>query len=384
MPILHAPILEQAGFVKGALEPVINHVARSDGFSQYWQLSGPIELSSGHRIEFDLFGVTEINTRMGLLSDPIFQDYLRLHDSGEIRFREGSAYIADTSINDGVYIQQPQYPYGAGSNNIKSILRDGRSASFNVVGAAHNGDFFRFYLSGAIYNIKHYDENDILLHEIPLTNKSQGATQLATVGSVNATMVNYTPDVWEEVEPVINYVYALRSSAYDYAELTSEVVVPHKGVISFTFATVEGDTSTAYIMEGSTGSYIYYRGSDGRFRLYSDQGEFYTITVPDLNDGLPHDILLTIDDDGMHLYLDGSFFGEVLKSGNTDTFSVSKIGEGVTAFNVTLANLASYPMLTDDASGVNVADEIGSNNLTYVNLKDPLNAEDYLKVVNND
>ena len=36
-----------------------------------------------------------------------------------------------------------------------------------------------------------------IIYAIPLTNKSQGATQLATVGSVNATMINYTGDEWE-------------------------------------------------------------------------------------------------------------------------------------------------------------------------------------------
>ena len=53
-------------------------------------------------------------------------------------------------------------------------------------------------LQAAIYDFK-VTRDGVIVNEIPLANKAQGATQIATVGSVNATMINYTPDVWEEV-----------------------------------------------------------------------------------------------------------------------------------------------------------------------------------------
>ena len=39
--------------------------------------------------------------------------------------------------------------------------------------------------------------DEVITYKMPLANKPQGATQLATVGNVNATMANYSSDVWE-------------------------------------------------------------------------------------------------------------------------------------------------------------------------------------------
>ena len=203
---------------------------------------------------------------------------------------------------------------------------------------------------------------------------SGGGTSIVTGGSGDGG----------DVPPPVNYTYALKSSAYDYAELATEVTVPHKGIISFSFVVDAGDTTTKYLLRGSSNSYVYYRGSDGRFRLYSDQGNFYSVNIPNLNDGKRHDILLTIDDEGMQVYLDGDFFALALNRGTTDTFSVYQIGFDATTFNVTLANLSSYPMLTYDTSSVNVTDEISGNDLVYVNLKNPLDDNDYLGVIDND
>ena len=41
-------------------------------------------------------------------------------------------------------------------------------------------------------------EGEIHSNEIPLTNKAQGANQLATVGNINAFMPNYTEAVWKK------------------------------------------------------------------------------------------------------------------------------------------------------------------------------------------
>lgn len=54
------------------------------------------------------------------------------------------------------------------------------------------GGYFAGYISDFEVEI-----DGVLTNSIPLTNKSQGATQLATVGNINATMINYTGDEWE-------------------------------------------------------------------------------------------------------------------------------------------------------------------------------------------
>ena len=82
------------------------------------------------------------------------------------------------------------------------------------------------------------------------------------------------------------------------------------------------------------------------------------------------------------MYLNNEFYATRL--GSHTTFTVGQIGEGISTFGVTIGNLASYPLLTDSAAGTNQFDMISSNNLTFVNLKNPLDENDYIEVVDND
>ena len=188
MPILHAPILEQAGFVKGALEPVKNYVARLDGVSQYWQLSGEgLTIPSGGRMEFKFVAPSYYGS-----GAPTFFDNV---DRRRFRILSGTYDIFGCSVSvDGIGVSNSDAPPTDGLAHIVEVAAN--NVNIKVLGASSTG-------SGKIpvplFGLSIYDENDVIIHEIPLTNKAQGATQLATVGSVNATMVNYTPDVWEEL-----------------------------------------------------------------------------------------------------------------------------------------------------------------------------------------
>lgn len=64
-----------------------------------------------------------------------------------------------------------------------------------VIGAQTNGSTstFRAFFSGGIYGLK---VSSVSTNEIPLNNKSQVANQLATAGSINATIVNYNANGW--------------------------------------------------------------------------------------------------------------------------------------------------------------------------------------------
>lgn len=57
------------------------------------------------------------------------------------------------------------------------------------------GNWAGLYWAGYLSNYLEVTEET---HEIPLNNKAQGATQLATVGNVNAFMPNYTNAVWRK------------------------------------------------------------------------------------------------------------------------------------------------------------------------------------------
>lgn len=59
-------------------------------------------------------------------------------------------------------------------------------------------DLSGFRLFGYAYDFE-VEVDSVIANSIPLTNKPQGATQLATVGNINATMINYTGDEWGQL-----------------------------------------------------------------------------------------------------------------------------------------------------------------------------------------
>ena len=80
------------------------------------------------------------------------------------------------------------------SNTIsRGVAREPSAKS--VIGAQNNGNdtTFRAFFDGGIYGLKVISASN---NEIPINNKSQGASQLATVGSINATIVNYNAAGW--------------------------------------------------------------------------------------------------------------------------------------------------------------------------------------------
>lgn len=192
MPILHAPILEQAGFSIGSAtpEPVINYVARLDGLSQYWQLSESIAILTGHTIEFIFGGFTNSGSYKRFVGS---RDFSVSVDSGPqgSRFRlEGSAATLDGAFVD--------------PNNLTAIPTEGDSmlvvtplSGFSLESIGNLPGRSDREVAAYIYSFRVKDAAGNILNEIPLTNKDQGATQIATVGSVNATMPNYSADVWE-------------------------------------------------------------------------------------------------------------------------------------------------------------------------------------------
>lgn len=165
-------------------------VARLDGVTQYWQLSEPILIFDGYKIEF-----TFINYELG----------------------QSNAYLlcANDSIDTGVFTSITTGYLSHTSYTAISIDVDGMGqdvVTFNgdthmvTCDVLESGSFQKLcsrfnetrMLSGWIKDLTVKNELGEIIHSIPLTNKAQGATQLATVGNVNATMVNYTGDEWEK------------------------------------------------------------------------------------------------------------------------------------------------------------------------------------------
>ena len=201
------------------------------------------------------------------------------------------------------------------------------------------------------------------------------------MGFITENLPRFDKVAFGAVSGAVDYVYALKSSVYDYAELTSEVTVPDDGIVSFHVKAEEG-ASIKYICRSSGISFIYYRQTDGRFRISFDDGNIYTFSGVEISTSKFDLITLRFLNNQCEMYINNVFYDE--RFGPHGSFSVNRISEGIDSFGFTFGNLASYPMLTETPSGTNPFDMIGSNDLTFVNLKDPLNEDDYEKVIDND
>jgi hypothetical protein len=183
--------------------PAVNYVARLNGDDQYWQLSEDINLQDSDVVNFKFVGGVVSGTFRRFIGSNNFSFGLSSGSTGFV-FNE----VNMSASLDGVSIESEstQIP-SSGSHDISCVIVGAHTLS--QLCAADSSRFMNLPL----YEFE-VIRNGAVVHSIPLTNKSQGATQLATVGSVNATMVGYTPDVWEvlpEPEP-INYVARLNGT----------------------------------------------------------------------------------------------------------------------------------------------------------------------------
>jgi len=194
MPILHAPILEQAGFSLGPSSVVKNYVYRLDGLANYFQLSEEIKVPDGGSIELDLMYDSENqSTTEYVLTSEGSSDTALFFTSREVMQAGSSGYISDVLV-DGVITSV--LPYDNTFHAIKCIASGGL-AKVGILGARFN---YTRTSSGIIKLFRVRDSSGTVINEIPLTNKSQGATQLPTIGSVSATIVGYNESDWEEYD----------------------------------------------------------------------------------------------------------------------------------------------------------------------------------------
>lgn len=187
---LISPLLEQAGFASGALESAIDYIARPDGLSQYWVLSEPIDVQVNDVLYIDfLGGLLEEGKTKYFLGDPSYKfSAFAMSNSQNIFDGFGTSPFIDEQpiVNEVTPIPTSEI------HTLK--IEVSRAASMICLGA--KDDRGSTFINIPIFNFKHVRNGEVL-HEIELTNKNQGATQLPKVGNVSATMSNFSSDVWE-------------------------------------------------------------------------------------------------------------------------------------------------------------------------------------------
>lgn len=169
--------------------PVVEqYVAQLDGVTQYWQLTSPIALEVGDEISFKAARESGAATVKQWFASG---SRLRINVQANNKIEEvgGDLYL------DGEFVTNytADFPVDGLEHDFKyEITSAGRSLT--ILGASEGG----FEKLGGHFKNLSIKRNGVIIHEIPLTNKSQGATQLATVGKVNAFMPNYTDAVWRK------------------------------------------------------------------------------------------------------------------------------------------------------------------------------------------
>lgn len=170
--------------LKPILGGAINYVAKPDGATQYWELTENLTLVNGYSLEFECVGTHEGGV---LISTASFGLQFRLIN-GIYEFFGCDAEINGVPASSGVTAYD-----GADITSFKLTVTTARPLGTLLSKGA------TFLSASAMRNFKMKDISEAILNEIPLTNKAQGATQLSTVGTVNATMINYTEAVWVEL-----------------------------------------------------------------------------------------------------------------------------------------------------------------------------------------
>jgi hypothetical protein len=165
-------------------------VPQLDGALQSWTFSEEIPLISGDQITFSI-----------LANDS--------HQSGiEIIFSYIGIYRTLLRVDDGVFVTG----FGEVTEKgqvVTELATDGKVHTYTLsltsstpgiyyIGAHYDGAKLIRHLNNAVFDIVITRPSVGVILDLPLTNKAQGATQLATVGNINAFMPNYTEAVWRK------------------------------------------------------------------------------------------------------------------------------------------------------------------------------------------
>ena len=183
------PTLDDVSF--GTASGAKSYVYRLDGLTKYFQLSEPINLIADDSVELSFIGGSVTNSFAMFFESDSKIFYISV-TSDSLSFRVKAAF-GTPMLNGGEIVNNVTPVPSSGKNTISAETVG--SEVLSVIGARTGGTLL---MNLPIYNFK-VIRGGAVIHEIPLTNKAQGATQLPTVGSVSATIAGYNENDWEEV-----------------------------------------------------------------------------------------------------------------------------------------------------------------------------------------
>lgn len=255
---------ETNGVSVGGDSPLVKvDIANLNGTDQEWEISErliDVDSLEGLKLEAEYISSDEGGTLISQSADDGSKEFQIYRAASEIRFSIGDDVTAFSGLFTGGVLSV-EFPTdltvtvkvdGVTVVDGQPIARGGtRTPTGKTTLMSRHG----FYKAGAVINFKHY-QDDVLINEIPLTNKAQGATQLATTGSVSATLTNYTENVWFEyygVSRVVVFGASIMERSFNpdagYTELAAADFLNNGMVTEVVERATGGDTTEDMVLK---------------------------------------------------------------------------------------------------------------------------------------
>lgn len=171
-------------------EPVTYDYAKLDGVNNRWVLSSSILLTPSNKVKF----------KFKADSSTIANSYRRFLGSENYGLSVDTGNSADkfrltgcTATLDGVPISNSNTPIPIDGLEHELVISPTVTESIEVIAGLNGRDDRNVAVT--LYDFEVLS-GDVITNQIPLTNKEQGANQLATIGTVNATLDGYSESVW--------------------------------------------------------------------------------------------------------------------------------------------------------------------------------------------
>lgn len=186
---------------------VQSYVYRMDGLTQYATLSSPISVPTGAPFELEFYFNAIGNAFNPVMSDSTTgSNFMRtlLNAGGLQALIGGNYYSPATNLND-IGRRRLNFVHAVGNgkwylDGVEISSRNDSTISAVVISQLAKQGADSAVLNGDISKLRLWTGGNkttgTLANSVQMNNKAQGANQLATVGGVNATIVNYNAAGW--------------------------------------------------------------------------------------------------------------------------------------------------------------------------------------------
>lgn len=178
--------------------------------------------------------------------------------------------------------------------------------------------------------------------------------------------------------------YSPLASSYSSANFATAVTVPNTDTITIHVTGMDNLPSLKYLLGSSGSALVYFRGNDNRVRIVDDSGSIRQFNLPGINLGGENKIDIELTPTRVNFSLNDEFVGFADGPVGTCTFDcagarnntgLSTLGVGA-VYGIVLGGQAAWPMQSDRQTVFDGADEIGSNDLTFLGTPNPITESD--------